>query len=367
MNQYNGFMDFTGPVPNVDDTERKFEHIQMGYVRSILNVRGVEEIRAVQKIAVEESRLGIPLIFGFDVIHGYQTMSPIPLAEAASWDLKAIEKSARLAAKEAAAAGINWTFAPMIDISRDARCGRVMEGAGEDPFLGSKIAVARVNGFQGNDLSDKESIIACAKHFAAYGFLEAGREYNNADMGTSTIYNIVLHPFKAANDVGVRTFMSSFNQLNGIPATVNKFLLRDILKEEWEFDGFVVSDWGSVAELVSHGYAKDRAAAAKLAVNAGTDMDMESFLFVNELSQLVKDGHIEVAIINDAVKRILKVKFELGLFENPHKYCDLQKEKEVIGSHELSSGALDMALKSIVLLKNENKILPLKKKNQKVF
>jgi beta-glucosidase len=367
MNQYNGFMDFTGPVPKVEDAKRKFEHIKKGYVGSILNVRGVEEIRAVQKIAVEESRLGIPLIFGFDIIHGYQTMSPIPLAEAASWDLEAMEESARLAAKEAAAAGINWTFAPMIDISRDARWGRVMEGAGEDPYLGSKIAIARVNGFQGNDLADEESIIACAKHFAAYGFPESGREYNNADLGTSTLYNTVLPPFEAANSAGVRTFMNSFNQLNGIPATANSFLLRDILKDKWSFDGFVVSDWGSVAELIPHGYAPNASTAAKLAVNAGTDMDMESYIYLNELVNLVNNGQVAIAIIDDAVRRILKVKFELGLFDNPYKYCDEALEKRVLGSTEIVQGALDMALKSIVLLKNDNNILPLDKKDQKVL
>jgi beta-glucosidase len=364
MNQYNGFMDFTGPVPNVEDTERKFEHIKMGYVGAMLNVRGVKEVRAVQKIAVEQSRLGIPLIFGFDVIHGYETMSPIPLAEAASWDLKAIQESARLAAKEASAAGINWTFAPMVDVSRDARWGRVMEGAGEDPFLSSEIAVARIQGFQGRDLASQESIMACAKHFAAYGFPEAGREYNNADIGTSTLYNIVLPPFKASNDAGVRTFMNSFNQLNGIPATANTFLLRDILKEKWNFKGFVVSDWGSVAELIPHGYAKDGKMAAKLAVNAGTDMDMESHLYVNELVSLVKEGLVDSAAIDDAARRILKIKFELGLFDNPYKYCDLEREKKVMGSTEIINGALDMALKSIVLLKNENQLLPLDKSGQ---
>lgn len=366
MNQYNGFMDFTGPVPDGDDTELKFEHIKKGYVGSMLNVKGVEEIRAVQRIAVEESRLGIPLIFGYDVIHGYKTMSPIPLAEAASWDLKAIENSARLAAKEASAAGINWTFAPMVDISRDARWGRVMEGAGEDPYLGSLIAKARIKGFQGEDLSSRESIIACAKHFAAYGFPEGGREYNNADLGTSTLYNVVLPPFKAANEAGVKTFMNSFNQLNGIPATANDFLLRDILKDEWKFKGFVVSDWGSVAELVPHGYAPDGRTAAQLAVNAGTDMDMESSLYVSELLDLVNDNKVDLATIDEAVKRILKVKFELGLFDDPYKYCSEELEKEVIGSQELTDGALDMALKSVVLLKNENKLLPLDKSNKNI-
>nr|WP_213521838.1 beta-glucosidase BglX [Nonlabens sp.] len=366
MNQYNGFMDFTGPVPKSEDIKRKLEHIKLGYVGAMLNVRGVKEVRAVQKIAVEQSRLGIPLMFGFDVIHGYETMSPIPLAEAASWDLKAIQESARLAAKEASAAGINWTFAPMVDISRDARWGRVMEGAGEDPFLSSEIAVARIQGFQGTDLTSQESILACAKHFAAYGFPEAGREYNNADIGTSTLYNTVLPPFKASNDAGVRTFMNSFNQLNGIPATANKFLLRDILKEQWGFKGFVVSDWGSVAELIPHGYAQDGKAAAKVAVNAGTDMDMESHLYVHELANLVKEGLVDKSVIDDAVRRILKVKFELGLFDNPYKYCDLERENRVTGSKEIIDGALDMALKSIVLLKNENQLLPLDKNGKNV-
>jgi beta-glucosidase len=366
MNQFNGFMDFTGPVPKAEDTKRKFEHIKMGYVGAMLNVRGVEEVRAVQKIAVEQSRLGIPLIFGYDVIHGYETMSPIPLAEAASWDLKAIQESARLAAKEASAAGINWTFAPMVDVSRDPRWGRVMEGAGEDPFLSSEIAVARIQGFQGKDLTGQESIIACAKHFAAYGFPEAGREYNNADIGRSTLYNIVLPPFKASNDAGVRTFMNSFNQLNGIPATANKFLLRDILKGKWNFNGFVVSDWGSVAELIPHGFAPNGKMAAMLAVNAGTDMDMESYLYVNELASLVKEGLVDRSVIDDAARRILKVKFELGLFDNPYKYCDLEREKNVIGSKEIIDGALDMALKSIVLLKNKNQLLPLDKTGQNV-
>jgi beta-glucosidase len=236
MNQYNGFWDLTGPVPKEGDASVKYENLRKGYVGSMLNVRGVKEVRAVQKIAVEESRLGIPLIIGFDVIHGYKTISPIPLAEAASWDLKAIEKSAQMAALEASAAGINWTFAPMVDISRDARWGRVMEGAGEDPFLGSSVGVARVKGFQGDDLSKNNTIAACAKHFAAYGFAESGRDYNTVDIGSSTLNNMVLPPFKAVNEAGVRTFMNSFNELNGIPATGNKYLQRDLLKDKWGFD-----------------------------------------------------------------------------------------------------------------------------------
>ncbi|WP_281847588.1 beta-glucosidase BglX [Olleya namhaensis] len=366
MNQYNGFWDVTGPVPENGDQAKKYEHLRKGYVGSMLNVRGVKDVRAVQKIAIEETRLGIPLIIGFDVIHGYETLSPIPIAEAASWDLKAIKKSAEVAAKEASAAGINWTFAPMVDISRDARWGRVMEGAGEDTYLGSKIAVARVKGFQSDDLSTPFSIAACAKHFAAYGFAEAGRDYNTADVGTSTLYNVIFPPFKAAKDAGVRTFMNSFNELNGVPSTGDEYLQRDVLKGQWQFDGFVVSDWGSITEMIAHGHAENGKHAAELAVKAGSDMDMESYLYVEELAGLVNDGTVNIKDINDATSRILRVKFELGLFEDPYKYLDETREKEVIGSQEIHDAALDMAKKSIVLLKNENNILPLKKEGQKI-
>lgn len=366
MNQYNGFWDFTGPSPAGGEAALKMEHLKKGWVGSMLNVRGVENVKAVQKIAVEESRLGIPLIIGFDVIHGYKTISPIPIAEAASWNLAAIQNSSKVAALEASAAGINWTFAPMVDISRDARWGRVMEGAGEDPFLGSKIAAARVQGFQGEDLASPSTIVACAKHFAGYGFAEAGRDYNTADFGTSTLYNVVLPPFKAAHQAGVKTFMNSFNELNGIPATGDTFLQRDLLKKQWGFDGFIVSDWGSISEMIAHGYAKDGNHAAQLAANAGSDMDMESHLYVHELASLVKDGKVKEQYITDAARRILKVKFELGLFDDPYKYCDEQREKEVMGSKEVMDAVLDMAKKSIVLLKNENNLLPLKKQGQKI-
>ena len=366
MNQYSGFWDLTGPAPSNGDAAKKYEHLRKGYVGSMLNLRGVENVRKIQKIAVEETRLGIPLIIGFDVIHGYETLSPIPLAESASWDLEAIKKSAEVAAEEAAAAGINWTFAPMVDISRDARWGRVMEGAGEDPYLGSKIAFARVQGFQGSDLSKHTTLAACAKHFAAYGFAESGREYNTADVGTSTLNNIIFPPFQATIDAGVRTFMNSFSELNGIPATGNSYLQRDILKDKWEFDGFVVSDWGSIKEMISHGFARDDKQAAQIAANAGSDMDMESYLYVNELADLVREGKVKQAYIDDAAKRILRVKFELGLFEDPYKYCDAQREKEVIGQQAFHDACLDMAKKSIVLLKNENQLLPLKKQGQKI-
>ena len=366
MNQYNGFWDFTGPAPKGGHAEKKYEDLKNGLVGSMLNVRGVKDVTAVQKVAVEESRLGIPLIIGFDVIHGYKTISPIPIAEAASWDLAAIKRSAEMAALESSAAGINWTFAPMVDISRDARWGRVMEGAGEDPYLGSKIAEARVNGFQGNNLSLNSTIAACAKHFAAYGFAEGGRDYNTVDIGTSTLYNMVFPPFIAAKNAGVKTFMNSFNELNGVPATGNKYLQRDILKEKWAYDGFIVSDWGSITEMIAHGHAKDGQHAAELALNAGSDMDMESYLYVKHLGDLVDDKKVDLNFIDDATRRILKVKYELGLFDDPYKYCDLEREKEITGSKEINDAALDIAKKSIVLLKNKNNLLPLKKEGQKI-
>ncbi|MDA0316828.1 MAG: beta-glucosidase BglX [Bacteroidetes bacterium] len=361
MNQYSSFWDVTGPAPKEGSAAVQFEQLKNGLVGSMLNVHGVENVYKLQKIAVEETRLGIPLIFGFDVIHGYKTITPIPLAEAASWDLEAIELSAKNAALEASAAGINWTFAPMVDVSRDARWGRVMEGGGEDPYLGSKIAFARVKGFQGDDLSNPSTIAACAKHFAGYGFTESGKEYNSVDVGTQTLYNVIMPPFKATIDAGVRTFMNSFSQLNGVPATGSKFLQRDILKRDWNFDGFVVSDWGSIEEMVEHGYAKDEKEAAQLAVEAGSDMDMQSLSYVENLADLVKSGIVDEKLIDDAARRILRVKFELGLFDDPYKYCDLSRESKILGNQNLHNASLDMAKKSIVLLKNQNQLLPLKK------
>lgn len=366
MNQYNGFWNVTGPIPEDGDASNKYEHLKNGWVGSMLNVTGADEVRKVQKIVVEESRLGIPLIIGFDVIHGYKTQSPIPLAESASWDMEAIKASAAMAADEAAASGINWTFAPMVDISRDPRWGRVMEGAGEDPYLGSQIAKARITGFQGEDLSAVNTIAATAKHFAGYGFSEAGRDYNTVDVGTSTLYNIIFPPFMAAIEADVKTFMNSFNVLNGIPATGNAYLQRDILKGEWGYQGFVVSDWGSMAEMIAHGYSKDGKAAAESAANAGSDMDMESYLYVKHLKNLVDEGKVSLDKIEDAVRRILRVKYELGLFDDPYKYCNEEREKSVIGSDKNMEIALDMAEKSIVLLKNENQLLPLKKEGMKI-
>ncbi len=364
LNQYNGFYDLTGPAPKEGNAAKKYQDLKSGYVGSLLNIKGVKDVRAIQKLALE-SRLHIPLIFGFDVIHGYKTISPIPLAEAASWDLPAIKKSAQIAAEEAAAVGINWTFAPMVDVSRDARWGRVMEGSGEDTYLGSQIAIARVQGFQG-DLSTNKNILACAKHFAGYAFAEAGKEYNRISVDEETLHNIILPPFKATVDAGIKTFMNSFNDLNGIPATGNKMLQRQILKGDWGFKGFVVSDWGSTNEMIAHGYAKDAKNAAEIALNAGSDMDMESYTYLENLEALVNEKKVKISDIDDAVKRILKTKFELGLFDNPYKYCNEDNEKSTIGKQEFLYGVLDVAKKSIVLLKNENGLLPLKKSGQKI-
>lgn len=366
LNQYNGFWEITGPTPKEGQAAKKYADLKKGLVGSMLNVKGVKDVRALQKIAVEETRLGIPLIFGFDVIHGYKTISPIPLAESASWDMEAIKNSAAIAAEEAAAVGLNWTFAPMVDVARDARWGRVMEGAGEDPYLGSKIAVARIQGFQGDNLGATNTILACAKHFAGYAFAEAGRDYNTVDVSETVLQNTIFPPFKAAVDAGVRTFMNSFNELNGIPATGNAYLQRKILKEDWKFEGFVVSDWGSINEMINHGYAKDSKQAAEIAINAGSDMDMESSAYVDHLVALVNEGKVKEAIVDDAVKRILKVKFELGLFDDPYKYCDENRETTTVGKAEFQAGVLDMAKKSIVLLKNEKELLPLKKSGQKI-
>ncbi|RBP53201.1 beta-glucosidase BglX [Arenicella xantha] len=366
MNQYNGFWEVTGPAPAEGDAKNKYEHIRTGMVGSVLNITGTKDVRATQKLAVEGSRLGIPLIFALDVIHGHQTVFPIPLAEAASWDLNAIEKSARIGAIEASARGINWTFAPMVDISRDARWGRVMEGAGEDTFLGQKVAVARVRGFQGDDLTDIDTIAATAKHFAGYGFGEAGREYNRVDVGTNTLYNMILPPFKASVDAGVASVMNAFNTLNGIPATGDVFLQRGILKGAWDFNGLVVSDWGSGKEMMQHGFAKDLKHAAQLGVTAGSDVDMESYMYVKHLEALVNEGKVDIALVDDAVRRILRLKFKLGLFDDPYKYINEEREATLLGHADHMAAALDVAKRSIVLLKNQGNLLPLSKTSGKI-
>jgi beta-glucosidase len=357
MNQYNGDWDATGPITKDGDKQNQ---IRKGMIGSMLNITGVDHTRTLQEIAMQ-SRLKIPLLFGQDIIHGYRTIFPIPLAEASSWDTAAIRMSARIAATEASAAGVHWTFAPMVDIARDPRWGRVMEGAGEDPFLGSAIATARVKGFQGNGLGNVDALMACAKHFAAYGAAIGGRDYNSVDMSKRMLWEIYLPPFKAAVDAGAATIMNSFNDLNGIPATGNKYLQRDILKGKWNFKGFVVSDWGSVGEMINHGFAKDNYEAALKAVTAGCDMDMESRSYINNLSKLVKERKVKMELIDDAVRRILKKKFEMGLFDDPFKFCNKEREQQQWNNSDNLKFEKVMAEKSIVLLKNENHLLPLNK------
>ncbi len=362
LNQYTGDNQATGPItinPN------KQNEIKQGLIGSMLNVIGTKYTRGYQELAMQ-SRLKIPLLFGQDVIHGYKTTFPLPLAEAASWDLAAIELGARVAATEAAASGIHWTFAPMVDIGRDPRWGRVMEGAGEDTYLGSKIAYARVKGFQGNKLGDLNSVMACVKHFAAYGAGVGGRDYNSVDMSERMLLETYLPPFKAALDAGAATFMNSFNDINGIPATGNAHLQRDILKGKWNFQGFVVSDWGSIGEMVAHGYSKDLKEAAYAAITAGSDMDMESNAYRKNLAELVKEGRVSIDLVDDAVRRILRKKFELGLFDDPYKYSDPKREEKALGNPEHRKAALEMAEKSIVLLKNEKQTLPISKNTKTI-
>ncbi len=355
LTQYSGDWRATGPVTFKGNHE---EGIRGGQIGAMLNVLGANSTRAYQQIAMQ-SRLKIPLLFGQDVIHGYKTTFPIPLAEAASFDLEAIERSARIAATEAAASGVHWTFAPMVDIARDPRWGRVMEGAGEDSWLGSKIAYARVKGFQGRQLGDTDAVMATVKHFAAYGAAVAGRDYNSVDMSERMLWETYLPPFKAALDAGAATFMNAFNDLNGIPASGSQYLQREILKGRWGFSGFVVSDWGSIGEMVPHGYAKDARGAALAAIKAGSDMDMESNAYRNHLGSLIADGLVPATLLDDAVRRILRKKFELGLFDDPYRFSDAKRELAMLNQPAHRQAARDMAAKSIVLLKNKPRILPL--------
>ena len=362
LNQYTGDNTVTGPLtinPN------KQQEIKEGRIGSMLNVIGWKYTRQYQELAMQ-SRLKIPLLFGLDVIHGHKTTFPLPLAEAASWDLKAMELSARIAATEAAASGIHWTFAPMVDISRDPRWGRVMEGAGEDTYLGSKIAFARVKGFQGNKLGDLDAVMACAKHFAAYGAASGGRDYNSVDMSDRMLWETYLPPFKAAVDANVATFMNAFNDINGIPATANKYIQRDILKGKWNYQGFVVSDWGSIGEMVAHGYCNDNKEAAEKAILAGSDMDMESNAYRFNLAQLVAENKVPMSVVDEAVKRILRKKFELGLFDDPFKFCSKERQEKALNNPEHAKIARDVAAKSIVLLKNDKQILPLSKETKTI-
>ena len=343
--------------PTINDNYKNL--IKEGKVGNIFNAYTAKFTRELQKLAVENTRLGIPLLFGYDVIHGHRTIFPISLGESASWDLKAIENSARIAATEASAEGIHWTFAPMVDIARDARWGRASEGAGEDVYLGSEIAKARVRGFQGDDLFETNTILACAKHYAAYGAPIAGRDYNTVDMSDRELRTTYLPPFKATVDVGVATFMTAFNDVNGVPATGNKYLLTDILRDAWGFEGFVVTDYASINELIPHGVAKDKKEAAEIAINAGVDMDMQASAYLDNLKELIADGKVTEKQVTTSVKRILALKYKLGLFSDPYRYCDETREKELLMTPEHLEAARDMARKSSVLLKNSNQTLPI--------
>ena len=351
--------DVTGP------TMRKeyMEDIRSGKCGNIFNAHTVAYNRELQRIAIEETRLGIPLLFGYDVIHGHRTIFPMPLAEACSWNLELIGESARLAAKEAAASGLNWTFAPMVDIARDPRWGRVSEGSGEDSYLGALIAAARVRGFQGSDLGDPLTVAACVKHFAAYGAPVAGRDYNTVDMSEIAFRSDYLPPYRAGIDAGAATVMASFNDLFGVPATASPYLMTEILRNEWGFGGFVVSDYTGVEELIDHGVAADRQHAGELALQAGVDMDMQSVIFAGTLEQSLDEGKVSMEEVDRAVRRVLGVKFQLGLFDDPYRYLDEEREKATIHSDEIMKHALQMARESVVLLKNEplggEKILPL--------
>ena len=356
----------TGPDAGKGAYEQdKIQQIKDGKIGSLLNVVGAAETKGTQQVAVDRSRLGIPLLFAYDAIHGYKTVFPIPLAEACAWDLNMAEKTASITAKEASSAGLHWTFAPMMDISREPRWGRVMEGSGEDAYLGSLLAAARVKGFQGN--LDNNHVMACVKHFAAYGAPEGGREYNTVDMSRFSLWNNYLPPYKAAVDAGAATVMNSFNIVDGVPASANKFLLTDVLKKRWNFQGLVVSDWGSFGELITHGHAENGADAAEKALNAGSQMDMESRVVIENLPQLVKDKKVTMATVNEAVSKVLYWKFKLGLFENPYAFHDTKREAATLLAPEHLNVAQDAARKSMILLKNENKTLPISKTTKNIL
>lgn len=335
--------------------------IEQGLVGGLFSIKTVGKIKEVQKLSMEKSRLKIPLLFGMDVIHGYETTFPIPLGLSCSWDMPMIEKTARIAAQEASADGLNWTFSPMVDISRDPRWGRVSEGSGEDAFLGSQIAKAMVQGYQGNDLSLNNTLMACVKHFALYGAPEAGRDYNTVDMSRIRMYNEYFPPYKAAIDAGVGSLMVAFNEIDGIPSTGNKWLLTDVLRNQWGFNGFVVTDYTGINEMVEHGMG-DLQTSSALALNAGVDMDMIGEGFLLTLKKSVEEGKVSMEQLDAAVKRMLKAKFELGLFDDPYKYCDEERAPKEIFTQENRDYARKVAAESMVLLKNENQILPLKMK-----
>lgn len=337
------------------------EKIKAGQVGGLFNIKTVQKIRDVQRVAVEESRLGIPLIFGMDVIHGYETIFPIPLGLSCTWDMDLVKKSAQIAAKEATAAGINWTFSPMTDISREPRWGRVSEGNGEDPYLGAQIAIAMVQGYQGEDLSLNNTLLACVKHFALYGAPEAGRDYHTVDMSRQRMYNEYFLPYKAAIDAGVGTVMTSFNDVEGIPASANKWLMTDVLRKQWGFDGFVVTDYTAINEMIDHGIG-DLQTVSALSLKAGVDMDMVGEGFLTTLQKSLKEGLVTEAEIDQACRRILIAKFQLGLFDDPYRYCDVKRSETEIFNAENRKIAREIAAQSLVLLRNEGQVLPLQKK-----
>lgn len=339
------------------------EDLRAGRIGSYNGIGDAATVNRLQKIAVEETRLGIPLLFGYDVIHGFRTVTPIPLAESCAWDQELWEKTARVAAREATAAGVHMTFAPMVDVAKDARWGRVSEGAGEDVLLNSAYGVAKVKGFQGEDLAKEDSMAACLKHFAAYGAGEAGRDYNRVDLSMQRLWEEYLPSYKACVDAGARAVMPAFNDINGVPCTVNGWLLRDILRKKWGFDGLVVSDSNAIAECVSHGIAEDKRDAARQAILAGTDMDMSSDSYIAHLKELVESGEVAESVLDEAVDDVLRIKFELGLFDRPYR-TDETREENAMLKDEYRTLALEAAEKSVVLLKNEDHVLPLKKETK---
>lgn len=361
MAQFSANWDITGPVMP-DDFE---PYLKKGLVGSIFNVVTVDGVRKMQEMAMENSRLKIPVLFGYDVIHGYRTIFPIPLAESCSWDLERMKRSAAIAAEEASSEGLHWTFAPMVDISRDARWGRVMEGAGEDPYLGSRVAQVRVEGFQGgNDwrsLGDVHTVLACCKHFAAYGAAEAGRDYNTAELSRHTLMNAYMPPYEAAKRAGVATFMASFNEVDGVPATGNRWLMTDVLRDQWGFNGMVVSDYTGINELVAHGVAANEKEAGALAANAGVDMDMTGAVFSKYLLESVREGTVTEERVDQAVRRILEMKFMLGLFDDPYRYLNNEREKNTIMKPEFLQAARESAARAMVLLKNDHSFFPVTK------
>jgi len=356
----------TGPTVNTSESNKFDEQIKNGQITGLFNIHGAGYTLKLQKIAVEESRLGIPLVFGADVIHGFKTVFPIPLGTAASWDMQLIEDAERIAAIESTAAGINFNFAPMVDIARDARWGRFAEGAGEDPYLGGLIAAARVRGMQGEDLTQASTLAACIKHFAAYGAPHGGRDYNTVDISERLLREVYLKPYKAGIDAGAATIMTSFNELNGEPVSGSDRYMRGILRGEWGFNGMVVSDWQSITEMEAHGNVANRAESAVLGIKAGVDMDMMGETYLRDLPQLVKDGTVDVAYVDEAVRNVLRLKYSLGLFDDPYRYCDTTREAKEIRSPEHLAKAREAGAKSIVLLKNDESLLPLNKNVRKL-